>query len=114
MNRDITVTIENPTIFMQVTYECEIRRHHEEDGSGRTWWEPDVDATPIRVDLVFLQKDDEISYEWFYGENKPTPIQSALERYRDALSDKLTSRIKEIVNDINFTDNPSEGEPRDD
>ena len=110
MNKDITLTIDENNIFLQATYECTIYRHENSD-DHRKWWEPELEAALIRVD--FTNKNDE-EFEWFYGDAQPSPIMHALELYEGRLEQMLADKVKEIINDFNFQNDPHEGEPRDD
>lgn len=109
MNKDITVTIEENGIFLQVTYDCDIRRTKNSDDFDK-WWEPDVKTVLIRAD--FTNRNDE-EFEWFYGDPMPSAIERAIELYEGKIEDELTERFEEIVNDINYHDDPNAGEPRD-
>lgn len=103
MNKDITLTIDQDNIFMQATYQCVIYRRENSDGSGRKWWEPELEATLIRVD--FTNKNDE-EFEWLYGDPKPSVIERALELYEGKLEQMLADKVSDIIHDFNFEDNP--------
>jgi len=101
MNKDLTLVIDIPAIFLQVTYNCNITRGKQDSDHAGTWWEPDVDSQPIGV---FMQNHKEEEFEWFYGDNKPGPIVRAIEMYGPDLDRLLYQRAREIVNNPNFED----------
>jgi len=103
LNKDITLTIDQDGIFLQATYECVIHRRKNSDGSGRTWWEPELQATLIRADLT--NKDDE-EFEWFYGDPRPRAIDRAIELYEGKLEQLLADKVSDIIHSFNFEDKP--------
>jgi hypothetical protein len=100
MNKDITLTVDRDGIYLQLTYECEIRRTRNSDDHHK-WWEPDVKTTLIRAD--FTNKNDE-EFEWFYGDPKPAAIERAVELYEGHIEELLADKFQEIVNDPNFNE----------
>jgi hypothetical protein len=102
MNKDITLTIEEHGIFLQVTYQCTIYRRKNSD-DRRSWWEPDVRSTLIRADFT-NRKDEE--FEWFYGDPKPAPIERALELYDDQLEKMFSDKVHDIISNPNFENEP--------
>jgi hypothetical protein len=111
MRQDIELSIETDDIYLTVTYDCDIRRVRNSDDHHK-WWEPEVKSTLVHALLYYGDDNEEI--EWRYGDNKPAVLVAALERYDGQLDEMLEDEITEIINDINFTHDPNEGEPRDD
>jgi hypothetical protein len=101
MTKDLTFTIETPALFLQATYECTISRGKKDSDYADSWWEPDIEATLIRVDMT-NHRDEE--FEWFYGDQKPGPIERALELHTQDLDRLLYEKAREFVNNPNFED----------
>lgn len=95
MTHDIELEIDEGGLCLAVTYQCTIRRTRNEDGSGRGWWEPDVDSDIIHI---LLNDCDEYELEWFYGDEMPARLDSVFEKYQARMSRMLYERAKEIVN----------------
>lgn len=101
MTKDLTFTIETPALFLQATYECTISRGKKNSDYADSWWEPDIEATLIHVDMT-NHRDEE--FEWFYGSQKPGPIERALELHNQDLDRLLYEKAREFVNNPNFED----------
>lgn len=102
MNKDITLTVDQDGIYLQVTYACRIRRR-QNSNDHRKWWEPDVESTLVRAD--FTNKNDE-EFEWFYGDPKPAAIERAIELYEDELEKMFSDKVHDIISNPNFNEDP--------
>ena len=97
---DIELTIENDDVFMTVTYECRVTRIKNSDDTGQRWWEAESKCTLVHATLYQGEDQDEIN--WHYGENKPSALVAALERYEKQLDEMLDDEINELINDPSY------------
>ena len=100
MTKDFTVTLEKHNKFIEITYNCEVTRSKQFDGSGRTWWEHELkEATPVSA---IISDNNDSETVWDISQEKPRELIKVLEVFADHLSESLNEQAAELVNSYEF------------
>lgn len=104
MRKDFTVTIEESQRYTEITFQCEVTRTKQEDGSGRTWWEHNiVDSTPTGAIICDTDGEEEV---WRIGFDEASPLlKQVMDKYADKISDSLSKQATDLVNSYQYTIN---------
>jgi hypothetical protein len=100
MTKDFTVTLEKHNKFIEITYNCEVTRTKEFDGSMRTWWQHELkEATPVSA---IISDNNDSETVWDISQEKPRELIKVLEDFADHLSESLNEQAAELVNSYEF------------
>ena len=100
MRKDITVHLEEHDKYLEITYQCEIVRSKQFDGSGRTWWQHEIkEAEPVRA---IIYEIDGFETVWDASQERTKELTEALEDFHDLLSESLNEQAAELVNSYEF------------
>ena len=100
MTKDFTVTLEKHNKFIEITYNCEVTRTKQFDGSGRTWWQHELkEATPVRA---IISDGNDSETVWDISQDKPRELIKVLEDFHDQISESLNEQAAELVNSYEF------------
>lgn len=100
MTKDFTVTLEKHNKFIEITYNCEVTRTKQFDGSGRTWWQHELkEATPVSA---IISDNNDSETVWDISQDKPRELIKVLEDFHDHLSESLNEQAAELVNSYEF------------
>lgn len=104
--------IESDNTTLACTYEIKVSRKQDSDSQGRKWWVPSYNAG--LVSAILSTDDSEYEWEFGSGDDMHALLKKEMKECDGELTDAIEERVKEIVNDPHYTDNPNKGEPRDD
>ena len=100
MTKDFTVTLEKHNKFIEITYNCEVTRTKQFDGSGRTWWQHELkEATSVSA---IISDNNDSETVWDISQDKPRELIKVLEDFHDHLSESLNEQAAELVNSYEF------------
>lgn len=100
MTKDFTVTLEKHNKFIEITYNCEVTRTKQFDGSGRTWWQHELkEATPVSA---IISDNNDSETVWDISQDKPRELIKVLEDFHDHISESLNEQAAELVNSYEF------------
>ena len=100
MTKDFTVTLEKHNKFIEITYNCEVTRTKQFDGSGRTWWQHELkEATPVSA---IISDNNDSETVWDISQDKPRELIKVLEDFHDHISESLNKQAAELVNSYEF------------
>lgn len=100
MTKDFTVTLDKNNKFIEITYNCEVTRTKEFDGSGRTWWQHELkEATPVSA---IISDNNDTETVWDISQEKPRELIKVLEDFHDHISESLNEQAAELVNSYEF------------
>jgi hypothetical protein len=100
MTKDFTVTIEKNNKFIEITYNCEVTRTKQFDGSMRTWWQHELkEATPVSA---IISDNNDSETVWDISQEKPRELIKVLKEFHNQLSESLNEQAAELVNSYEF------------
>jgi hypothetical protein len=100
MTKDFTVTLEKHNKFIEITYNCEVTRTKQFDGSGRTWWQHELkEATPVSA---IISDNNDSETVWDISQEYPRELLKVLTEFHDQLSESLNEQAAELVNSYEF------------
>jgi len=100
MTKDFTVTLDKKNKYIDITYNCEVTRTKQFDGSGRTWWQHEIkEATPVSA---IISDGNDHETVWDISQEKTRELIKVLEDFHDHISESLNEQAAELVNSYEF------------
>jgi hypothetical protein len=100
MTNDFTINIDEENKYIDITYNCEVTRTKQFDGSGRAWWQHELkEATPVRA---IISDGNDSETVWDISQEKPRELIKVLEDFHDHISESLNKQAAELVNSYEF------------
>lgn len=113
-HRRILFEFDSPTVgHLALEYEFTISRYKDSDDTGRKWWVPRYTHGLVEARLT-TPKDKEHDWSFKEGGDMDAKIKAAMRELDADIWEAIENRIKEIVNNANYEDNPHASDPPDD